>query len=245
MKACLYQGGAGGLRVLGDHEDLFLADFLTIQRRAAYFGQFNSLSQVLLKLTSPGVPELYQGTELWDFSLVDPDNRRPVDFKGRQKLLSDLRKRAEDGDSETVARELLDAGQDGRIKLYLSYKTLNFRRAHASLFSVGDYAPLEARGEKREHMCAFLRTLREEATIVAAPRLLVGLTGGVERPPLGEEVWGDTRLALHHETVGRKYRDLFTGEMLSVERRSGSPCLPLAKVFAHFPVAILERAGGE
>jgi (1->4)-alpha-D-glucan 1-alpha-D-glucosylmutase len=221
----------------------FLEDFTAFQRWVAYFGQFNALAQVLLKLTSPGVPDIYQGTELWDFSLVDPDNRRPVDYQRRRSLLNDLKAKANRADRDLIPllQELLGTSQDGRIKLYLICRTLNFRRSHKDLFLRGTYLPLEATGEKKDHLCAFARVLAGEAILVAVPRLVVGLTGGLEQPPLGAGTWRDTRILLPSETAGPVYQDLFTGQTLSAEERDGKAALVLADVFSHFPVALLER----
>jgi (1->4)-alpha-D-glucan 1-alpha-D-glucosylmutase len=221
----------------------FLADLQYFQRRVGYFARFNSLSQVLLKLTSPGVPDLYQGTELWDFSLVDPDNRRPVDYGQRQAFLQDLKTRVEKSPRDLIplVQELLEQSQDGRIKLYLIFRTLNFRRAHPRLFAEGSYLPLEAQGEKSEHVCAFARLLDKEGIIVVVPRLVVGLTGGKEEPPIGEEIWGDTRLALPQEWMGHRVRNLFTGEEWSTGKKGEDPGIPLSQVFRTFPVALLER----
>src|SRR5262249_20275762 len=118
----------------------FLSDLLALQRRVAFFGRFNSLSQVLLKLTSPGVPDLYQGCELWNYSLVDPDNRSPIDYRRRREVLAELEERiaGAGGDPERglagLANELVDGGQDGKIKAYVIYQGLSFRRAHKTLF---------------------------------------------------------------------------------------------------------------
>ncbi|MBI4498659.1 MAG: malto-oligosyltrehalose synthase [Chloroflexi bacterium] len=232
------------LGVLGEGgEDPFLHDLRAFQGRVAYYGQCNALAQVLLKLTAPGVPDLYQGTELWDFSLVDPDNRRPVDYAHRCTLLADLKAQvdAAGDDLTALAHDLLATGQDGRIKLYLTYRTLAFRRAHDQLFASGAYLPLEAGGTKRDHVVAFARTLGDQAALVVAPRLVVRLTGGVEQPPQGESVWKDTWLALPHEQVGRRYRNCLTGEVLAVGEYDGAPGLPLAALCGHFPVALLER----
>lgn len=229
-------------------DDPFIGDLQALQRRVAYFGRFNSLSQQLLKLTSPGVPDIYQGTEVWDYSLVDPDNRRPVDYQRRRTLLAELKDQVTRAgeDRSALARELLDACQDGRIKLYVTYRTLDFRRAHPELFSAGSYLPLSARGEKREHICTFARSLEEETALVIVPRLVVRLTEGIERPPLGEEVWKDTWLTLPHGARGGahtlpRYRNLFTGQVLVAGRRDRTLGVSLAEVFRDFPVALLER----
>src|SRR5260221_1131824 len=119
---------------------------------------WSSLSQCLLKFLSPGVPDTYQGTELWDFSLVDPDNRRPVDFDLRAKMLEDLKARAEVGvDLAALARELTETKDDGRVKLYLTWRALRCRRDRAGLFSEGAYLPVEADGTGRDHIFSFIR----------------------------------------------------------------------------------------
>jgi (1->4)-alpha-D-glucan 1-alpha-D-glucosylmutase len=221
----------------------FLEDFRPLQQRVAYFGPFNSLAQVLLKLTSPGVPDIYQGTELWDFSLVDPDNRRPVDYQRRRALLKDLQDRIARSGQNLIplVNELLENSQDGRIKLYLISQTLNFRRLRKQLFSEGTYLPLEGSGEKKDHLCSFARTRGNEAILVVAPRLVVGLSGGFEKPPLGEDLWKDTWLNLPPELAGQPYRNLFTGERPFVEDGGNLTRLSLATIFSYFPVALLER----
>ena len=137
----------------------FLDDFRAFQRRIGHYGLLNSLSQTLLKLASPGVPDTYQGTELWDFSLVDPDNRRPVDYGRRQQMLGDLRSAAETPgvDLRELARDLAAAKEDGRIKLFITYRTLQCRRDHPGLLSSGEYIPLAAEGSKAAHLFAFAR----------------------------------------------------------------------------------------
>ena len=231
-------------RVLENREkNRFLSDLRALGRRVAYFGRFNSLAQVLLKLTLPGVPDIYQGTEIWDFSLVDPDNRRPVDYYLRQSLLAQLEDNIDryGQDLTPLTQELLENSQDGRIKLYLIYRTLNFRRLHPQLFSDGSYVPLEAVGAMKDHVCAFARTMGDERILVVNPRLVVGLTGGKEQPPLGEEIWKDTRLLLPAEWGGQTYANLFTGEKLLVARKNEYGGLPLALLLGHFPVSFLER----
>jgi (1->4)-alpha-D-glucan 1-alpha-D-glucosylmutase len=225
--------------------DPFLDDLLALQRRVAFFGYFNALSQVLLKLTCPGVPDLYQGTELWDLSLVDPDNRRPVDYRTRREDLDELQRRvAGSGDDLTrLADELLAKLPDGRIKLFVVHRTLSLRRAHPEVFARGEYLPVEAAGGRREHVCAFARTAGDGAALVVVPRLVVGLTGGAERPPLGPDVWGKTRLLLPPELAGRRYRNILTGEVLAPGGHGGPADLPLGKALGRFPVALLWSEG--
>jgi len=223
----------------------FLSDLQAFQHRVAYFGRVNTLAQVLLKLTSPGVPDIYQGTEIWDFSLVDPDNRQPVDYERRRLLLNDLKTQVARAGQDLIplVQRLLDHSLDGRIKLYLIFRTLNFRRAHQPLFSRGTYLPLEAVGEKKDHLCAFARILGDEGMIVVNPRLVVGLTGGVNQPPLGERVWKDTWLILPPEWGDHVYRNLFTGESLPPKKNGQVLGLPLMEVLNNFPVGLFERIG--
>jgi len=231
----------------------FLADFRSLQATVAHFGAFNALSQTLLKLTSTGVPDVYQGSELWDFSLVDPDNRRPVDYDLRAWWLGELIDPP--GGRADLARSLVDSKADGRIKLYLTHRALRFRRDHAELFRAGSYVPLEATGDAGEHIVAFARALAapgpvsgargasvpgKEALIVA-PRLLAKWLRDADVLPLGAAAWGDTLLALPHATPGQRYRDIFTDRAHPVIERDGAIGLPLAELLEHFPVALLER----
>ncbi len=178
-------------------ENAFLKDFETFQKKIAYWGMLNSLSQTLLKITSPGTPDFYQGTELWDFSLADPDNRRHVDFKTRQDLLKKLKKQTGTGrkDLTGLAEELLRDWRDGRIKLYVTFQALNYRRENGSLFAEGLYLPLKVEGKFNKNICAFARQREEKTVLVIVPRLLAGLGLSPEAPPLGK-VWEDSRLVM-------------------------------------------------
>jgi (1->4)-alpha-D-glucan 1-alpha-D-glucosylmutase len=223
----------------------FLPAFRPFQRLVAAHGAVNSLAQTLLKLTAPGIPDLYQGTELWDLSLVDPDNRRPVDFARRRALLEALAARiaadaATGADATGLCRELLDAWPDGRVKLYLTHRALTLRRERARLFAAGAYRALGADGPQADHLVAFGRTDGAEAAIVLVPRLtarLGGLTGSVL---LGGAAWEHTSVALGEDLAG-VYRDRFTGLAIASERRDGAVVLPAGTLLAHFPVALLER----
>ncbi|HEX5530337.1 MAG TPA: malto-oligosyltrehalose synthase [Methylomirabilota bacterium] len=223
----------------------FLPAFRPFQRLVAAHGAVNSLAQTLLKLTAPGIPDLYQGTELWDLSLVDPDTRRPVDFARRRALLEALAARiaadaATGADATGLCRELLDAWPDGRVKLYLTHRALTLRRERAGLFAAGAYRALGADGPQADHLVAFGRTDGAEAAIVLVPRLtarLGGLTGSVL---LGEAAWEHTSVALGEDLAG-VYRDRFTGLAIASERRDGAVVLPAGTLLAHFPVALLER----
>ncbi len=218
----------------------FLDDFRAFQHGISRYGFFNSLAQTLLKITAPGTPDTYQGTELWDFSLVDPDNRRPVDYEKRRRLLSDLLERACEPPSRgDLAAELVETMADGRIKLYVTALALRCRRAHPGLFSVGSYSPVESVGPKAEHVFSFVRRHTEQAAFVAVPRLIAKLLPDSAALPHGSEVWGETLLPLPEELAGRPWHSLFTGETLTTVEHQGRPALAAAQVFGHFPVALL------
>ncbi len=215
-------------------------------RRIAAFGIVNSLAQTLLKLTCPGVPDLYQGSELWDFSLVDPDNRRPVDYDRREAALRELRRRlAARDDSTALAAELLAAWPDGRIKLFLTHSALSLRQRRPELFGAeAAYLPLEVAGERAEHAIAFARRQGEGEIVVVVPRLPARLARAGRRSeehaaPLGE-VWRDTQVVLRGGEHAC-YREHFTGAQLTAEGAEGEARLPLSRVFATLPVALLER----
>ncbi|NTU85200.1 MAG: malto-oligosyltrehalose synthase, partial [Chloroflexales bacterium] len=169
----------------------FLESLAALAERAAYFGRFNSLAQTLIKLTAPGVPDIYQGCELWDLSLVDPDNRRSVDYSLRQRLLAELQERMGEGDLAGLAADLLQSAADGRVKLYVTYGALCLRRERPGLFTGSEYLPLGAEGERAAHVVAFARRGAGGEAVSVAPRLCLGLAGGERRPPVGE-LWGNT-----------------------------------------------------
>ncbi|MEO5717076.1 MAG: malto-oligosyltrehalose synthase [Chthoniobacterales bacterium] len=197
----------------------FLESFLPFAEEVARAGAINSLAQVLLKLTSPGVPDIYQGNEVWDFSLVDPDNRRPVDYARRQEMLTGL--------AGVTPEDLLGSWRDGRIKLFLTQRLLTFRRENTELFRDGNYLPLSLTGELAECCIAFAREAGGKSIVVLAPRLSLR----VGFPPIGE-AWRDTVVQLPENFAGG--RDLFTGA--TVDRGA---TLPLAQAMARLPFAVL------
>ena len=212
----------------------FLDDLVAFQARIADFGALNSLAQTLVKITAPGVPDFYQGTELWDLSLVDPDNRRPVDWKLRQRLLGELEHAlATTPERGALAHELWLKKDDARVKLFLVREALALRRAHPGVFAAGSYRPLEAHGPLAEHVCAFARVGEAAAAVTVTPRLLARRGG--EATPLGTEYWSDTRLEIPAE-VGDRFTNVLTGEPLE------GTTLPLGRVLARFPVALLARS---
>jgi (1->4)-alpha-D-glucan 1-alpha-D-glucosylmutase len=213
----------------------FLTDFVPFQRQVARIGLWNSLSQTLLKLTSPGVPDIYQGNDLWDFSLVDPDNRRPVDYSHSQELFEGVRKWSSNPDGISV-RRLLETPDDGRLKLYLIWKTLCLRKQWPEVFQRGKYLPLTVQGTRANHVVAFLRNDDHTSVLVVAPRLVAGLLGDSDLPPLGSTVWEETHVLLPHPGSFETYRNAFTG---AVKPLPGAEArIPLSELLADFPVAL-------
>ena len=202
-------------------------------RPIIYFGFINSLSQTLLKLTSPGVPDIYQGQEMWDFSLVDPDNRRPTDFDLRRQLMDDLTTASEIGPLTDVCRDLVAHARDGRIKLWVTMRALNFRREYEGLYRYGSYVPLQVARGREEHVVAFARQYGGRTAVTAVPRFAYTLMRGKEEPPLGQ-VWADAELGLPQGLNGARLRNVFTGEV----HDAGSSLL-CREVFGNFPVALL------
>jgi (1->4)-alpha-D-glucan 1-alpha-D-glucosylmutase len=230
-------------RVLADTgNDAFIDDFRRFARKVAFFGRSNSLAQTLLKITLPGAPDFYQGSELWDLNLVDPDNRRPVNYAMRQKALSDLKKKFEgiQGDAGEFFSELQRDEGPGAMKLFLIWRALNFRATQRELFEGGNYVRLDAVGKKHEHVCAFTRVWKEKEIIVVVPRLVFGLTRGAEVPPTGSDVWKDAVLPLPRARAGDVFRNVLTQETVTTMEHNGKRALEMAKVLKIFPVALLE-----
>ena len=221
----------------------FLADFLPFQGEIARCGVYNSLSQVLLKIAAPGIPDFYQGTELWDLSLVDPDNRRPVDYGTRTGFLADIQSICgmQGSDRRQFVQELLATTPDGRIKLYITMVGLHYRRAHASLFLSGEYVPLKVEGTRRKHVCAFARIYEDQAVVAIIPVLVKGLCKDAETFPFGPSVWEDTWVIVPSWRPASCYQNLLTGEILSSTETEGKQSLRLAEIMGSCPVALLER----
>jgi (1->4)-alpha-D-glucan 1-alpha-D-glucosylmutase len=219
----------------------FLGDFKNFQERILQYGIYNALSQTLLKITSPGVPDLYQGTELWDFSLVDPDNRRPVDYNQRIQILEELIKRESEIGLRNLCRELTAQRRDGRIKLYLIYKALNFRRAMKKLFENGEYLPLEVMEARTDNVCSFARRLRNAIVIVVAPRFFASLIPDSDKFPMGKNIWIDSILVLPFDNAGVSYQNIFTGDIISTVHSKNTTALYVSEILKDFPVALLKR----
>ena len=213
----------------------FIESIEGFARTLAPAGLCTSLSQVLLKIAAPGIPDFYQGTELWDFSLVDPDNRRLIDFSRRHDWLRGMLAEVEAHGKEPI-RSWFEAPQDGRIKLWITAAALRLRRARRSLFERGDYQPLALIGKAAEHVFAFARTDGDQAALAVVGRFFgrFAATRGPARP-IGK-AWGDTRLTLPASLSGRRFRDALTGRLLAADGDS----LSLAAVFEDLPLALLE-----
>jgi len=214
----------------------FLEDFRQFQAPFAQAGLWNSLSQVVLKIASPGVPDFYQGNELWSFHLVDPDNRQPVDFDRRRKLLSKLREKG-DADPAALMDRLMSNPCDGAIKLFITHRALRFRRDHRQLFAAGTYIPLAADGSRSNHVVSFARQWNGQTVIALVGRLFLRIRNS-HPAPIGD-VWNNTAILLPKRIKSASFQDVFTGQTFTAEEREGEAAISLAKVFAHCPVALL------
>ena len=207
-----------------------LADLLPALR---LFGAINSLAQVVLKIASPGVPDFYQGTELWDLSLVDPDNRRPVDYAERRLALASLREQAVSQGETAVCRDVLRRIEDGRVKLWTIHRALQLRNRIPETFRRGDYVPVEVSADHAQHAVAFVRG---RAVLAVVPRFSYTLMDGRPQMPLGD-AWGSGELMVP-EMAGAALENVFTGTVVRVGLDGR---LPLRAVFAAFPVALFVR----
>ncbi len=214
----------------------FLEDFRQFQAPIAQAGMWNSLSQVVLKIASPGVPDFYQGNELWSLHLVDPDNRQPVDFDLRRKMLEKLREK-EDTDPAILMERLMSSPCDGAIKLFITHRALHFRANHRQLFAAGSYLPLAANGSRSNHVVAFARQWNGLTMIVLVGRFFLKLRNSHPAPT--GDVWGNTAALLPKKIKHRSFQDVLTGQTYPVEERDGELSLALANVFARCPVALL------
>ncbi|HSD11277.1 MAG TPA: malto-oligosyltrehalose synthase, partial [Candidatus Binatia bacterium] len=217
-----------------------LSSFLPFHKRVARAGMVNSLSQLVLKICSPGVPDFYQGTELWDLTLVDPDNRRPVDYPHRRRLLEAMEPLLEPEcrgeDRRSAVAEMIEHWPDGRIKMWITARGLRLRNRRADLFLAGEYRPLEAVGERSAHVVSFARRGAGESLIVVVPRLTAKMTRSDHPLPLGETSWEQTTLPLPGDLcLPGGYEDVLTGERHIADGGG----LRIADVLRTLPVALL------
>lgn len=212
-------------------DEAFLQVFAPFLRSIQDPGLVNSLSQTLLKITSPGIPDTYQGCETGCFSLVDPDNRRPVDFEALSRSLEELAQRAEE-DPEGLCRSLWEGREDGRLKQYVTWRALSFRRDNDALFRTGEYLPVEAIGPRQEHVIALARRRGPRAVIAVAPRL-------VSRLLQEEDPWNETHILLPAGSGGAHWTDLFTRRVFRPEYVQRRPTLSLARLHDPLPLSLL------
>jgi (1->4)-alpha-D-glucan 1-alpha-D-glucosylmutase len=217
----------------------FLIDFRSFQEQVAFYGMLNSLSQTLLKITCPGVPDFYQGAELWDYRLVDPDNRGPVDFAERIALLARMKATCRN-ESIEVAQELVRNWADGSIKLYCIWKALTFRKKNAALFSHGQFEPVTATGGRAENVLGFLRKQERNSALIIVPRWLRKTNARLAWNGK-DSYWDDTHIRLSPDAPDA-WRNIFTGEEIEVETRNDHPVLTLRGLVGYFPVGLFEAA---
>jgi (1->4)-alpha-D-glucan 1-alpha-D-glucosylmutase len=216
----------------------FLRDFVPFQERIAYYGMINGLSQTLLKIASAGIPDIYQGAELWDLRLVDPDNRQPVDFDRRDTMLANLPQADEPG--LAMLSDLTHNWRDGRIKLYLICKTLHFRAQNAALFSKGVFLTLQCRGKRREHVAVFARRYQKDWALIVVPRWLARACYPMHFDG-SERFWANSEIDLP-KAAPTLWKNLFTGEVFETDGAGGQPRLDVGHLLKHFPVALVSGA---
>lgn len=212
-------------RVLERKSD-FWQQFRPFQQQVAEYGIYNSLAQVLIKNTAPGVPDLYQGAELWELSLVDPDNRRPVDYQKRSEFLQEIKAKI-DRDILQLIQELITTKENGKIKLFLTHQLLKARQTYSEIFQQGDYQAIEVTGKYRNHLIAFTRNYEEQTLLAIAPRFLTTIIKPGQ--PLDAKVWSDTSLNLAH----KNWHNLIDNQTIVGKN------LAVGKILQNFPVALL------
>ncbi len=206
----------------------FLDEFVIFAQKINFFGMINSLSGVVLKILSPGVPDFYQGTELWDFSLVDPDNRKPVDYELRKKYLDEIL--YEYKDKKNLVSKLLKSYKNGKIKLYFTYQLLNYRKKNSDLFNSGEYIPLKVEGKFKNNIIAFARKKDKKYIICVIPRFLTEITE-FNTLPLGK-LWKDTKIVL--PVKSDKWKNILTDEIIK-----GKNKLHISEIFTEIPFGVI------
>jgi (1->4)-alpha-D-glucan 1-alpha-D-glucosylmutase len=217
----------------------FISDVRRFHELISRAGMRNSLGQTLLKIACPGVPDFYQGSELWDLHLVDPDNRNPIDFEIRRHALRDLTSR---GSSVQIAKELTDNWSDGRIKLYVIWRSLNCRRSHPELFRQGEFSPLEVVGPRAEHLIAFSRKLGQVEAVAVIPVYMLS-AGHDATDNASGEFWEGTSLVLASGSRGT-WRNVFTTEPVKTASDGGTLSIAVKDLIEHFPIALLISEDG-
>jgi (1->4)-alpha-D-glucan 1-alpha-D-glucosylmutase len=215
-----------------ERDGAFVRRLAVFASRIGTPGLLTSVAQLVVKATAPGVPDFFQGTELWELSLVDPDNRRPVDFAKRRRLLDELRRRIE-LDRATLARELVETADDGRLKLYVTMALLAFRRRERAIFSRGEYLPLAVEGAQGDHVVAFARRWRGRAAITVTGRFFARLGGKLAR--ISPAAWADAVVHLPADLSNGTLTDVLSGAEIRVDGTS----IPVTGLFETMPFAVL------
>jgi (1->4)-alpha-D-glucan 1-alpha-D-glucosylmutase len=221
----------------------YLADVARFVHAIARAGLWNALARTLIHLTVPGTPDTYQGDELWSYTLVDPDNRRPVNYDHRLAYLAEiaLNENTPDGRASLI-RDLARTPEDPRLKLLVVRHALHARRAMPTLFREGEYVPFAAAGTCADHVVAFARRHGAQAAITIVPRLVVPMLRG-ERKQVTGEAWGDTRLALPPDLAGMTWRSALTGREVRAERDAAGGSIRLAALLSDLPIDLMIAGG--
>ena len=218
----------------------FLADVGRFVASIRLPGFLNSLTQVLLKVAGPGVPDVYQGTEVWDFTYADPDNRRPVDFEHRIALLGRIKAEVATGGAAAAARMFLSEVESGAIKAFVLTQALGLRRSRPAAFESPRYEACAVHGALARHVVAFSRGEPGRRIIAVGGRFYARLTGGGVSGALGE-AWGDAAVQLDAPLPNARYRDALTDRPLSLESIGSGSGFRLRNLFDCLPVALLEE----
>ncbi len=215
-----------------------LALLKEIVEPVAFFGALNALSATVLKLTLPGVPDFYQGSELNELSLVDPDNRRAVDFERRLALCERLLH--ETANDQARCMEALQHWADGELKFFVIWRLLQLRREQVALFAQAGYEPLEVQGTQAAHVCAFVRPLKDRAVIVVVARWMAALMNGTRTMPIGSSVWSDTRITLPASMKGGTLLNVLPQSKVSLDSHGVEPPeITAAELFTQLPIAVV------
>ena len=216
----------------------FLTEFKDFVGRVSSLGMLNSLSQALIKFTSPGIPDIYQGNEIWDFSLVDPDNRKPVDYTGRKEMLNSLKQKV-DNNPLGVLENCLSSPEDGRIKMLITMHSLKLRHKMPDLFAKGGYLPINVQGEKQNHVIAYGRILNDKGIVVISGRFFSFLMRDLQNA-LEQEIWGNTHIVLPPEMAKLKFRNVYTGAVVVPKKINEDKVISLEQTMKPLPIVLLE-----
>jgi (1->4)-alpha-D-glucan 1-alpha-D-glucosylmutase len=223
------------------YDNQFLRKLQDFQKIISCYGMYKSLSQTLLKMTSPGIPDFYQGNEIWGYNLVDPDNRRPVDYDQRIKMLQEIKALEKKLDLPELAGKLMKDKNNGLIKLFIIYKTLNYRKKHKELFEKGEYISLDVEGECSHAICAFSRRIGKRKILVIAPRYVTCFINDPWTFSVKRDFDQTAFLIVPFGHPGERYGNVFTGEVSTIVSHNEASALRLSEIFTVFPVAVLEK----